>query len=47
MYPGASTSEEVKKKLEEFPKKLGKKYPYVVKSWETNWETFIVFLDIH
>ena len=43
MYPGVSTLEEAKKELEEFSAKWGKKYPHVVKSWETNWEALTTF----
>ena len=35
--------EEAKKELEEFSTKWGKKYPHVVKSWETNWEALTAF----
>jgi len=36
MYLGASTLEEAEKELEGFSTKWGKRYPHVVKSWETN-----------
>ena len=40
---GASTLEEAEKELEGFSAKWGKKYPHVVKSWETNWEALTAF----
>jgi len=47
MYLGASTLEEAEKELEEFSTKWGKRYPHVVKNWETNWEHLQHFSDIH
>jgi len=43
MCLGVSTLEEAEKELEEFSAKWGKKYPHVVKSWETNWEALTTF----
>ena len=40
----AFTLEEAEKKLEEFSAKQGKKYPHVVKSQETNWNTLTAFI---
>jgi len=44
MCLGASTLEETEKKLEGFSAKWGKKYPHIVKSWETNWEALTAFI---
>jgi len=43
MYFGSSILEEAEKESEGFSTKWGKKYPHVVKSWETNWKALTAF----